>query len=95
VERGEHVLIDGLDGDGAERVVAHGFEQGARVGAVCLVAEHVGAHGVRRQQHDVVALALGLAAPEVGGPAGFHHARGGRLLGEVGGELAAGRASAW
>jgi len=87
------VLIDGLDGDRAKRIVAQRLEQRACIGTVGLVAQHVGANGVRRQQDDAMTEAIRLPAPEVRGAAGFHHDRGRWSCGEEARELAARQAA--
>jgi len=90
----EHVLIDGLHRHGANVVVAQRLEQALGICAIGLVAQHVGPHRVRRQQHHAVAARTGLAPPEVCRPASLHHHRGRSLLGEKARELASREAMA-
>jgi hypothetical protein len=87
MERGEGVLVHGLDRHRTHVLVAQGLEQPLRIGAVRLVARDVGAHGVRRQQHHPVPARLRFAAPVVGGATGFHHHRRRGLLREEPREL--------
>jgi len=87
MERREHVLLDRLDRNRPDRFVAYRLQQALRIGAVGLVAQHVGTHRVRRQEHDAVAAGAGLAAPEVRGPAGLHYERRRLALGEEPREL--------
>jgi len=91
VERGQGVLMEGLDGDGDDLLVAMSFQKGAGVGPVGLVAQDVAARLVRGQQQDTMTQALDLPGPVVGRPAGFQQNRGGRPVGEEFHHLAAGQ----
>src|SRR6185436_8937497 len=53
--------------------VAKRFEQSLGVGAIGLVPGHVRAHGVRRDEDDVVPGGLSAAPPEMGGATGLEH----------------------
>jgi hypothetical protein len=87
VEAREDVLVHRLHRHGADAFVANGLEQTLCVRAVGLVAQHVGAHRMRREKDDAMAARIGLAPPEVCRPAGLHHDRGRSLIGEETREL--------
>ena len=54
MERGEAVLVHGLDGHGKNLLVPVGLEQRFGVGAVVLAPASIGPHEVRWEQDDVV-----------------------------------------
>jgi hypothetical protein len=62
-------------------LVAERFQQTAGIGAVGLVAKHVGPGGVGREQDDTVAEGLEPAAPVVRRAAGLEKNGGRRLVG--------------
>lgn len=89
VQRCKRLLRHGLDGHGADLLVAVGLEHALGVGAIGLVASHVGTHGVRGQQYRGVPEGLGAARPEVRRTAGFHDDCRGRKMRESERELLA------
>ena len=86
VEGDQDLLGDGLDGHGVDVGIAVGLEDPLGVGAVGLVAGHVGPHLVRGEQDHLVAELLELPGPEVGRAAGLHDHGRRRHLGEEGQE---------
>ena len=78
----EGLLGDGLDRNGADRVVAESFEEALGVGAVGLIARDVGPDGVGWEQNHAVPEGLELAAPVVSGPAGLEQDGRGLAFGE-------------
>jgi len=91
MQRRQDLLCHGLDRHRVNVLVAAGFEEPLGVCAVRLVPPHVRSDVVRRKQHDAVAQAFDPTAPVVRGATGFHHYRGGRLLGEEAQELCPGQ----
>ncbi len=73
MECGDHLLGEGLDGHGADLLVAEGLEQSIDIRAVCLVPDDVGSDVLGREQDDHVTQVLDAAAPIVGRTAGLHH----------------------
>ena len=74
----DRLLSDRLEGNRADRFVAQRLEQPLGVGAVGLVARHVGSNRVGREKQDAVTGGNSLSAPMVRHAAGFHN-DGGRL----------------
>ena len=54
MERGDRLLIDGLNGDGEDLFVSGGLEDGLGIGLVGLVSFSVGTDKVCRQKRDLV-----------------------------------------
>ena len=75
MQRLQGLLVDGLDGHGGHTGAAIGFEHRFRIGAVGLVAAHVGPHVLDRDQADGKSTRLAAAPPVVRGAAGLHHHR--------------------
>jgi hypothetical protein len=84
VQRAQHLLGERLDGDGADVGVAVGLQDPLGVGAVGLVAGHVGADLVRGEQHDLVTQRPDAPRPVVGRAARLHDHGGGGHLREEG-----------
>lgn len=63
VQRRQGLLRDGLDRNGVDLFVAMGFEQALSVGAVSLVAPHIGLDVGGGQQQDLVAELSELSSP--------------------------------
>ena len=80
MERGEGVLVHGLDGYGKKLLVPVGLEQRLRVGAVVLAPASIGPHEVRWEQDDVVSQPSERPCPEVSRAAGFEKHGGSALL---------------
>jgi hypothetical protein len=67
------LLFERFDGHRMQLGATRGFEQGAGIGGVGLVALDVGAHVSRREQLDGDAERMEPACPMVSRAAGFHH----------------------
>src|SRR6266704_2174991 len=80
VQSGQGLLGDGLHGNRVDVLVAECLQKPAGIGAVGLVAKHVGPGGVRREQNDTVADRLEPAGPVVRRAAGFKKNGGRRLV---------------
>jgi hypothetical protein len=61
-----------LHGHGTNSVVAKGLEQPFGIRAIRLVAQDIRAHGMRRDEHDGVPVALRLPCPVVRRATRFH-----------------------
>lgn len=59
----DRLLVNGLDGDRVDLVIAKGFEEALGVGAVGLVTEDVGADAVGWEKDHAVTEILEAAAP--------------------------------
>ena len=66
MDRTEHVLGNGLHGDGVDVGVAEGLEDTFGIGAVRLVPGDLGSDLVRGQKNDPVSHFLDLPGPVVG-----------------------------
>jgi hypothetical protein len=73
MQGGEGLLLDGLDGNGPDVLVAVGLEKAFGIGAVGFVALDVGLDVLRREKNDVVSELLKLSGPVVGHATSLHH----------------------
>ena len=69
----QRLLFHAFDPHGLNVGTAHGFQQSRGIGGVGLVALHVGADVLGRQQAYLDAQALQVARPVMGRAAGLHH----------------------
>jgi len=81
VQGSQGLLGDGLHGHRADILVAKRLQQPARIGAVGLVAKHVGPGGMGREQDDTVTEGVEPAAPVVCRAASLEKNGGRRLVG--------------
>ena len=83
------LLVGALDRHRRQARAAIGFEQAGGVGAIGLVAAHIGPHVVRGQQAHGVPQAAEAPPPVVGAAAGLHDDAQRRAILEQGGEAQA------
>ena len=89
VELLDRLLLDRLDRHRADLAAAGRLEQRTGIRGIGLVALHIGAHVLRRQQPHLVPLRLQAARPVLRRAAGLHHHHARRMVAKEPGELTA------
>jgi hypothetical protein len=89
VQRVDGLLFEGFDRDRGDVLVTNGLKESLGIGAVGFVSLAIASDMGGREQGDVVAEALELASPVVGGATGFHENTGWRAMQEIGLEASA------